>query len=175
MIDEAYYEYVENKDYPETLELLKSFPNIIILRTFSKIYGLAGLRIGYGISSKEVIAVMNKAREPFNVNRLAQSAALAALDDQSFLLNSIKINHEGKAYLYKQLATLGLVFTKTEANFIYIELPIPAKEVFLKMMHNGVTIRPMDSFGRPFAIRVTIGTSWQNKRCIEALKKALGK
>jgi histidinol-phosphate aminotransferase len=136
---------------------------------------LAGLRIGYGIAAKEIIAELERARAPFNVNRLAQVAALAALDDRSFLLQSLDVNDDGKGYLYEHLKKLGLMFERTEANFIYVDVPRPAQDIFKKMMEHGVIIRPLDSFGRPNAIRITVGASWQNKRCIEALKKALGK
>ena len=175
VLDEAYNEYVDSSDYPDSIALLEAYTNLIVLRTFSKIYGLAGLRIGYGIAAKEVIAELNRARAPFNVNRLAQVAALAALDDRSFLLQALDVNDDGKAYLYEQLKKLGLSFERTEANFIYVEVPRPAQEIFKKMMEHGVTIRPLDSFGRPQAIRITVGAPWQNKRCIEALKKAIGK
>ncbi len=175
VLDEAYNEYVEDPEYPDSIALLEAYTNLIVLRTFSKIYGLAGLRLGYGIAAKEIIAELEKARAPFNVNRLAQIAALAALDDRSFLLQSLDTNDDGKAYLYEQLKKLGLAFERTEANFIYIDVPRPAQDIFKKMMENGVIVRPLDSFGRPNAIRITVGTPWQNKRCIESLKKALGK
>jgi histidinol-phosphate aminotransferase len=175
VIDEAYNEYVLDQNYPDSIALLAEFKNIIVLRTFSKIFGLGGLRVGYGLAAKELIAELNKPRAPFNVNKLAQTAALAAFGDESFLAQSADINEEGKAYLYKQLTLLGLSYIKTQANFIYIDLPVPAQDIFKKMMSDGVIVRPLESFGRPFAIRVTIGTSWQNKRFIDALKKALAK
>ncbi|MBU0580014.1 MAG: histidinol-phosphate transaminase [Candidatus Margulisbacteria bacterium] len=173
VIDEAYNEYVQDRQYPDSVKLAETYSNIIILRTFSKIFGLAGLRIGYGIASKDLINVLNKTREPFNVNRLAQQAALAALDDETFLIKSIDNNLEGKKYLYQQFAKLGLPFTKTEANFIYVDLPLPAKDIFQRMLNESIIIRPLDSFSKPFAMRVTIGTPWQNKRLVDALKKSL--
>jgi histidinol-phosphate aminotransferase len=175
VVDEAYNEYVQSTEYPDSLKLLKKFKNLLILRTFSKIYGLAGLRIGYGLGDSKVIENLNKAREPFNVNKIAQKAALAALSDRGFIKRSLENNEEGKIYLYRYLSKLGLPFVKTEGNFIYVDLPIPAKEVFLKMQKDNVFIRPLDSFGRLFSIRMTIGTVWQNKKMIEALRKVLQK
>lgn len=175
VIDEAYNEYVRNTAYPDTLQLQEKYSNLLILRTFSKIYGLAGLRIGYGIGDKEIIATLNKTREPFNVNYIAQVTALAALDDEGFLARSLENNEDGKKYLYQNFSKLGLPFTKSEANFIYIDLPLPAKDIFQRLLKERIIIRPLNSFGRPFAIRITIGTPWQNKRLIEALKKVLKK
>ena len=143
------------------------------MRTFSKIYGLAGLRVGYGFGAPAVITNLNKAREPFNVNSVAQVAAVAALDDDDFLKKSIATNEEGKKYLYDELDKLKLPYYQTQANFIFIALPIDGNQAFLKLMDLGVTIRPLKSFGFDKAIRVTIGTQTQNEFFITALKKVL--
>lgn len=172
VIDEAYFEYVVATDYPKTLELINS-NNIIVLRTFSKIYGLAGLRIGYGIANPKIINSLNKAREPFNVNRLAQIAATAALDDQKFIKESLKINEAGKKYMYSELGKLGLKYYPTEANFIFVEVPTDGTQLSKQLMAKGITIRPMASFGCPNAIRVTVGTLEQNTFFVEKLKACL--
>lgn len=173
LVDEAYNEYITVPDFPDTLSLLKEFPNLIITRTFSKIYGLAGLRIGYMLGAAELLAELNKTREPFNVNMLAQSAALAALDDVQFVAKSVKNNEAGKSYLEEQFQKLGLKYFPSVANFIFVYLPIDCLTAFQKLMDLGVTIRPMKGFGEPNAIRVTIGTPEQNEFFITALQKVL--
>jgi len=169
--DEAYADFVESKDFPDSLKYVREGRNVVVLRTFSKYYGLAGLRIGYGIAKKELIAPMFRAKTPFNVNRLAQAGAVAALDDREFLEKTFKNNSEGKKYLYAELDKLGLEYKKTEANFIFINLKRSADQVFIEMMKQGVIIRPLTSFGLPEAIRVSIGTPEQNKKFISALEK----
>lgn len=164
VVDEAYYEYVSAPDYADSMKQFRAGRNILILRTFSKIYGLAGLRIGYGIAKKEILTDMNRLREPFNTNSLAQKAALAALKDKAHVANSRKTNDEGRKYLYQQLSSLGISYVPTEANFIYI----PIKDsiaVNNSLMKKGIIIRPMG----PAAIRVTIGLAEENRRFIEAL------
>lgn len=169
VVDEAYGEYVDSPDYPESLEYVKDKKNVIVLRTFSKIYGLAGLRAGYAIARPEIIKYLNLVRLPFSVNRLAQIAASAALSDANHVEKSIKNNSEGKAYLYKELDKLGVSFVKTEANFIFINLNDDADAAFMELMRRGVIVRPLTSFGMPGSIRVTIGTPEQNKKFIGAL------
>jgi histidinol-phosphate aminotransferase len=166
IIDEAYYEYVVSTDYPQSINYLKHDRDILILRTFSKIYGLAGLRIGYGITGNWISTEMNKVRQPFNVNSLAQSAALAALNDD----NHLEKNERGKKYLYKELKKLGLRYIPTEANFIFIlfENKISA-DLYDSLLNKGIIIRPMG----PEAARVTIGTPKENKLFIEALNKSI--
>jgi histidinol-phosphate aminotransferase len=173
VIDEAYAEFVESKDFPDSLKYIKEDRNLVVLRTFSKFYGLAGLRAGYGIAPQDIIAPMFRTKMPFNVNRLAQAGALAALEDKYFLEKTYKNNSEGKKYLYSELDKLGLDYKKTEANFIFINLNKPADEFMLKMMSEKVIIRPLTSFGLPQAIRVSIGTLEQNKKFISAARKVL--
>lgn len=169
VLDEAYAEYAESTDFPGSIKYLKTSKNILILRTFSKFYGLAGLRIGYGLAKPELISYMFRVKPPFNVNRLAQAGALAALDDEAFQDKTHQNNVEGKKYLYSELDKLGFEYKKTESNFIYINLKKSADEVFLQLMKKGVIIRPLASFGLPKAIRVSIGTKEQNKKFILAL------
>jgi len=165
VMDEAYYEYVSAPDYADSMKHFRTGKNILILRTFSKIYGLAGLRMGYGIAKKDLLIDMNRLREPFNTNSLAQKAALAALRDREHVANSRRINEEGKKYLYQELASLGISAVPTEANFIYIPIE-NSMAVYNNLLRKGVIIRPMG----PKAVRVTIGLPDENRRFIEALK-----
>jgi histidinol-phosphate aminotransferase len=168
VVDEAYYEYVSAPDYADSMKQFRAGRNVLILRTFSKIYGLAGLRIGYGIAKKEILTDMNRLREPFNTNSLAQKAALAALNDKAHVTNSQRTNDEGKAYLYNELAALGITYVPTEANFIYMPVADSAS-LNAGLLKKGIIIRPMG----PKAIRVTIGLPEENKRFIAALKEVI--
>ncbi len=168
VVDEAYFEYVDSPVYPNSMKYLKKGGNILILRTFSKIYGLAGLRIGYGISNPGIVEEMNKVRQPFNVNTLSQKAALAALHDEKHLAKAKKVNNSGKLYLYTELDKLNMKYLPTETNFIFILLENDsAKKLYQSLLKQGVIIRPMG----PSAIRATIGLPAENKRFIEALQK----
>lgn len=171
IVDEAYYEYVTDPDYPDSFKYLNEGRDILILRTFSKAYGLAGLRIGYGISKKEIIIEMNKIREPFNTNSLAQIAAIHALKDDEHVKKTIENNEGGKKYLYKELKALGVDYVPTETNFIYIPLDFDSHMLFNALLKMGVIIRPVG----PKAVRVTIGLPQENERFIESLKIALEK
>lgn len=172
VMDEAYNEYVEARDYPDTLELRKKFPNIVTLRTFSKIYGLAGLRIGYGIGNSELIGYLNRIRQPFNVNSVAQAAALAAIGDGDHIKKSLRLNAQGKKQLYKLLAENNLDFLPTEGNFILVKVG-NGRRVYNDMLKLGVVIRPMDVYGLPKFIRVTIGREKHNNRFIKAILKVV--
>jgi histidinol-phosphate aminotransferase len=169
VLDEAYGEYVEAADFPDTISMVRNRENLLVLKTFSKMYGLAGLRVGYGIGSKRVIADLHKTKEPFNVNALAQVAAVAALDDSAHVSRSFACNSEGKKYFYKELDALGIEYCKSEANFVYMLTGIDADRVFKTIMDRGITIRPM---GKD-AIRVTIGTRAQNELFFKHFKQVL--
>ncbi|PKL52094.1 MAG: histidinol-phosphate transaminase [Nitrospira bacterium HGW-Nitrospira-1] len=169
VLDEAYYEYVSDPDYADSMKHLHAEGNVLILRTFSKIYGLAGLRIGYGVAKKEILNDMNRLREPFNTNSIAQRAAIAALKDSEHVSHSRNINEAGKTYLYGELASLGVKYVPTEANFLYMPVE-KAMALYESLMKMGVIIRPMG----PHAIRVTIGLPEENKRFIEAFKAVVG-
>jgi histidinol-phosphate aminotransferase len=170
VVDEAYFEYVSSLDYADNIKYFRRGRDILILRTFSKIYGLAGLRIGYGIAVANIITEMNKVRQPFNVNSLAQKAATAALDDERHLSKTKRINEKGKKYLYKAFRTLGLHFIPTETNFIYVILnDNTAHQLYNGSLKDGGIVRPVG----PDAIRVTIGLPKENKKLIEILKKLL--
>lgn len=169
IVDEAYYEYVTHPEYADSLKHFKEGKDILILRTFSKIYGLAGLRIGYGIARCDIITEMNKLRPPFNTSSVAQSAALWALKDDDHVTYTRSINEQGKKYLYRELDALGLTYVPTEANFIYIILDQDSNALYDDLLRQGVIIRPVGDR----EIRVTIGLPEENKRFIEAIKKSL--
>jgi histidinol-phosphate aminotransferase len=168
--DEAYYEYVTASDYPDSLKYFRKGRDILILRTFSKIYGLAGLRIGYGIARKDIIKEMEKIRPPFNTNTLAQNAAIFALRDHDHIRSSKEINEKGKHYLYRELDSLNIKYVPTEANFIYILIGRDSNIFYNEMLRLGVIIRPVG----PQEIRVTIGLPEENERFIKAFKKVIG-
>ncbi len=172
VLDEAYMEFTESNCFPDSLKYIREEKNVLVLRTFSKFYGLAGLRCGYGVARKELINYMFRTKLPFNVSRLAQAGAKAALDDKAFLDKTFKNNVEGKKYLYTELDKLGLKYKKTESNFIFINLKRSADVIFMEMMKQRVIIRPLTSFGLPECIRVSVGTKEQNKKFVAALKKA---
>lgn len=173
VIDEAYADYAEDKDFPDSLKYVKDGKDVVVLRTFSKIYGLAGIRVGYGVAKPELIKYLYLTKLPFNVNRAAQAAAAAALDDDKFVEKSRANNHIGKKYLYSELTKMKVEFIKTEANFIFITLNMPSDETFIELMRNGIIVRPLTSFGFPQSIRVTVGTPEQNQKFIEALKQVI--
>lgn len=168
-VDEAYFEYVTHADYPDSLDYLKAGRNILALRTFSKIYGLAGLRIGYGITTPELAELMNKVRQPFNTNSPAQAAALAALGDRKHVERSVAVNNEGKQFLYQSFQRLGVSYVPTETNFIFFETSVDGRELYGALLKAGVIIRPMG--GRK--LRVTIGLPEENKRFVSELEKIL--
>jgi len=172
VFDEAYYEYVENEEYPQTLEFMKE-KNILVLRTFSKIYGLAGLRIGYGITKKEIVDILNRVRPPFNVNSLAQIAALASINDDYQIKRSRELVREGKKFLYSHLRKMGISFVPTEANFILIKVGENAKEVENRLLHRGIIVREMTPYNLPEYIRVSIGTMEQNEEFVRELQVSL--
>ena len=173
VFDEAYYDYRDASIYPDTMSYLKDGRNIIILRTFSKSYGLAGLRIGYAITTAEIAAALNCVRETFNVNSIAQIAAAAALDDDEHLRDGIRLNEEGKRFYYDELKRIGLEYVQTEANFVLIKVPVPGRELFGELLKKGVVIRPVDGYGLPNHIRVSIGLPDENRKFIDALSDVI--
>ena len=167
VFDEAYYEFLDNP--PDTLKYVREGRNVVVLRTFSKIQGLAGLRIGYGIAPAEVIEVLQRTRQPFNTNALAQAAALAGLLDDEHQALTKRVTDEGRAYLQEQFAALGLEFVPSFANFVLVKVG-DGNAVFRKMMDQGVIVRAMAAYKLPEWIRVSIGTMEQCRRCIEVLR-----
>lgn len=173
VFDEAYYEYVERADYVSGLRYLQNGKNVIVCRTFSKIYGLAALRIGYAFTTPEIASAIERVTEPFNVNSVAQTAAIAALDDVEHLQASQELNKKGKQFLYEQLNNLGLIYVPTQANFIFIDTGQDCRQVFQGLLQQGVIVRTGDIFGYPTYIRVTIGSPAENARFINSLKNVL--
>ncbi|MGA1862096.1 histidinol-phosphate transaminase [Deferribacter thermophilus] len=172
ILDEAYYEFVDAADYPNSLKLMKKYPNLFSIRTFSKAYGLAGLRIGYIIGNSKALDMLNRVRQPFNVNMAAQVAAIAALDDHDFLRKVIKNNRDGKLYLYKEFQKLGLKYYETQANFILVDVG-DGNRVFNELLHKGVIVRFLGPKLAPF-IRVSIGLPDENQIFIEKLEEVIG-
>lgn len=173
VVDEAYFEYMQNEDYPDVIEYIKKGYPVIVLRTFSKAYGLAGLRLGYAIASPEIIKPMSMVRDPFNVNRIAQEAARAVIKDNSFLQKTIEMNEKGKQYLYQELEKRDINYVPTEANFILINMEMDSMYVFNKLLRMGVIIRPGKPLGYPEHIRVTVGLPEENKIFINSIDKLL--
>ena len=169
VFDEAYYEYVMRSDYPQTLPYVLEGRNFIIARTFSKIYGLAGLRVGYGIAPPAVVDALNRVRQPFNCSLVGQAAARAALKDTVHVVKSRECNTAGKAFLYKAFDDMGLHYSRTEGNFIMLHVGQLGTDIADALMRKGVIVRPIAGYGYPNAIRVTIGTQQENKRFIDAL------
>ncbi len=173
VFDEAYYEFVNRDDYPQTLPWVKEGRNVIILRTLSKIYGLAGLRLGYAIAKEELIWSLNQVRQVFNTSRLAQIGAVAALRDEEHVRKTLELNRKGQEYLYSELSKLGLFYIPSQANFVLVDLKVDATTIFDKLMREGIIVRPMGGYELPTCIRVTVGTSDQNRKFIDALKKVM--
>ncbi|MFC0188548.1 histidinol-phosphate transaminase [Fictibacillus aquaticus] len=171
--DEAYYEYVGAEDYPDTVPFLKQYENLIILRTFSKAYGLASLRIGYGLGAEKVIKAIEPAREPFNTSRIAQAAALAALGDQSFIEDCRQKNNFGLQQYYDFCKEQGLSYYPSEANFILVDIKGDSDEVFQYLLSRGYIVRSGSALGFPGFIRITVGNSEENSEIISLLKTFL--
>lgn len=172
VLDEAYNEYIPPEARVDTAAWVAEFPNLVVCRTFSKIYGLAGLRVGYGIASPAVADLMNRVRQPFNVNNLALAGALAALDDEKFLQASYQLNRRGMAQIVAALEKLGLTYIPSYGNFVTFKAGDGAA-VNQKLQQQGVIVRPIGGYGMPEWLRVTIGTEAENARFIAALEKAL--
>lgn len=174
VLDEAYSEYIDDTvDYALGLELQKSFNNVILTRTFSKAYGLAGLRVGYSVSTSEIADLINRVREPFNVNTLAQLAAIEVLSDEAYLQRSIAINNEGRQQIETALRDLGLAFIPSQGNFITFDTGRSGPEVYEKLLQQGVIVRPIVPYGLPKHLRVSIGLAKENAAFIAALKLVL--
>lgn len=175
LVDEAYFEYVDDKDYPDSLAYHKSGKSILTARTFSKIYGLAGLRLGYGIANEELISHMQRVRHPFNSNSLAQIGAIAALDDTEHIERTKRINREGLNYVSQELDKLEIPYAPSYTNFVLIDLKDNPMPVYNELLKEGVIVRPVIGYGLKTHLRVTIGTQEENERFVAGIKKVLGK
>jgi histidinol-phosphate aminotransferase len=175
--DEAYYEFARaDPKYPDTLKLRAKHPNLMVTRTFSKAYGLAGLRIGYGVARREIVDDLNRVRAPFNANRMAQAAALAALDDRTHLRRVVQTNERGKTFLAKTFKRLGIGYTPTWANFFLVDFaPVgrTGKEAYDRLLPRGVIVRPMNGYGLASSVRISIGTPEQNQKLAMLLSEWL--
>ncbi len=173
LVDEAYFEYVQEEEYPDTVRWLDDFPNLIVTRTFSKIHGLAGLRIGYGVSHPDLAELLNRVRQPFNSNSIALAAAEAALEDADHVQKSIETNVSGLQQLTAAFERLGLEFIPSVGNFICVAFDRPGMEIYEALLQRGVIVRPIAVYGMPDYLRVTVGSEEENARFIEALEKTL--
>ena len=173
VLDEAYIEYADGGELPDGLEFLSAYPNLLVSRTFSKAYGLAALRVGYSLSTAVVADVLNRVRQPFNVNSLALAAACAALQDTDYLAQSRRLNDAGMQQLQDGFQVLGLSWIASKGNFIALDLGQEAAPVYQGLLREGVIVRPVANYGMPNHLRITIGTPAENIRLLEALAKVL--
>ena len=173
VVDEAYFEYVEEAGYPDTTRWLERYPNLVVTRTFSKIQGLAGLRLGYAVSSPEIADLLNRVRQPFNVNAIAQAAGLAALDDVEHVAKSVAINREGLQQVSAALREMGLRVIPSVGNFVTFDTDREPGPVYEALLREGVITRPVENYGLPGHLRVTVSTHEDNARFLAALHKAL--
>ena len=173
VLDEAYYEFVSPEHRPESLQWVHQYPNLIVARTFSKAYGLAGFRIGYGIASIDVADLLNRVRQPFNCNMLALAAAEAALDDESYIRRTIELNNSGMQQLVTAFQAMELPWIPSSGNFVAVDIKRDALPVYQALLQEGVIVRPVANYQMPNHLRVSIGTEYENQRFIEALSKVL--
>ncbi len=173
VFDEAYNAFIDVDDYPDALSLLKKNKRVIVLRTFSKAYGLAGLRLGYAIADAELAGYLERIRQPFNVNLLAQVAGCAALEDKAFLARTRRLILSGKDFFYREFSRLGINYVCSQANFILVDTGIDSRQVFKTMLRSGVIVREMSQYGLKNFVRVTIGTPNENKKLLSVLSKTI--
>ncbi len=173
VLDEAYFEYMDDPDYPDGLALMRSFKNLAVTRTFSKIYGLAGLRVGYAVTGPVLADLLNRVRQPFNVNSLGLVAAEVALAEQNYVAESRRLNSAGLAQLEAGLAQAGLSWIPTGCNFLCVDMGRDAGPLYEALLRRGVIVRPVAGYGMPQHLRISVGTEAENARCLQALQ-ALG-
>jgi histidinol-phosphate aminotransferase len=174
VFDEAYTEFAQGPDFPDTLSYVKQGRKVVVLRTFSKAASLAGLRVGYAVAEADAIALMNRIRQPFNVNALAQVAALAAIDDEAHVFECVRMIEAGRHFLYDEFKRLGISYVPSRANFILVDVGRSASDIYQKLLHEGVIVRPMTPFGMETALRITVGTPEENRKLVKALRRVLG-
>jgi histidinol-phosphate aminotransferase len=172
--DEAYFEFVRDSEYPNALDYLAEQEKLIVLRTFSKIFGLAGLRVGYGAAHPALVNLLNNVRQPFNINLLAQAAVLAAMDDNDYVRRTLEVNAQGIDYLQREFRRLELGFVPTQGNFFLVDVGDGVK-VFDALLRRGVIVRPMHGYGFPRHVRISVGLPEENRKLIEALTAVLGR
>ncbi|HUG99731.1 MAG TPA: histidinol-phosphate transaminase [Gammaproteobacteria bacterium] len=173
VVDEAYFEYVREPDYPDTSRWVERYPNLVVTRTFSKAFGLAGLRIGYAVSHPDIADILNRIRQPFNTSSLAQAAALAALQDEAHLARSVELNAAGLQRVAAACADLGLGVLPSVGNFLLVDMRVAAQPLFEALLREAVIVRPVANYGLPNHLRISIGTPAENERLVSALQKVL--
>jgi histidinol-phosphate aminotransferase len=174
VFDEAYYEFVDSAEYPETLRYIhEGRKNVLIMRTYSKIYALAGIRLGYAVADPDILAPMNKIKEPFAVNLLAQVAGIAALEDDAYRKATVAANHAGRLFLYREFERLGLFCVRSHANFVLVRVGPQAGQIYQKLLEKGVIVRPCTGYDLPEFLRITVGDPAQNQRLMEALESVM--
>ena len=173
VIDEAYFEYVELPDHPDALEWLADYPNLIVTRTFSKIYGLAGMRVGYAISSTDICDLLNRVRQPFNGNSLALAAATASLDDDDFVEASRKNNQKGLLQLSEYFDSKNIAYIPSVANFLTVNFGSRSQDIYQQLLQQGVIVRPVANYNMADFLRISIGTEQQNSKLMSALEGLL--
>lgn len=174
VLDEAYFDYVEEPDYPNGIEFFKRYSNVVVTRTFSKAYGLAALRMGFAVSNPEIADLMNRVRQPFNVNSLSLAAAEVALIDQDHVKKSVQLNNEGLAMLTQACEQMGLSYIPSVGNFISIDFGRDAAPIYDALLRKGVIVRPIAGYQMPNHLRVTVGLPEENARFVDALQEVLG-
>lgn len=172
VLDEAYYEYVNEPDYPDGRAFLADYDNLIVVRTFSKVYGLAGLRVGYGMAAPPIVSLMNRLRQPFNVSLVAQAAAIAALGDQAYITKIAAVNRDNREWLRQALVALGLSVLPSAGNFLCVEVG-DAGSVYQALLRRGVIVRPLGPYGMPRHLRITVGRPEENVRLMTALQAVM--
>jgi histidinol-phosphate aminotransferase len=176
VLDQAYFEYVEDRSYFNGIDYIGRCPNLVVLRTFSKVYGLAGLRVGYGVAHPQIVSDVDRVRPPFNVNRLGQEAAVAALEDVEFVRRSVESNESGRRYLCGEFERLGLEYVPSQTNFVLARVGregMDGTKVAHEMMRRGVIVRPMAGFGLRDYVRITVGLPSENRWAVRMLREAL--
>lgn len=174
VLDEAYFEFVDSAEYPDSMRYLREGrSNVMIMRTFSKVYGLAGIRLGFAIADPDLLSPLFQVKEPFAVNALAQAAGIAALEDEEFLKQSVAQNHAGRLYLYGEFERLGLFYVKSHTNFVLVRVGVQAAAIVQELLKRGVIVRPCVAYELPDFLRITVGDAAQNARLIAALEEAL--
>ena len=175
VLDEAYFEYVQRPDYSHSVDSVRAGKNLLVLRTFSKVYGLAGIRLGYGMGHPELIECLQRIRSPFNASSLAQVAGMAALDDTEHVAKSVESNRREMKFLTGELTLTGVRYTPSSGNFLLVDTGRDCEEDFMRLLHEGIIVRPMKLYGFPTCLRVTVGRHEENEKFLEALQRVLAK
>jgi histidinol-phosphate aminotransferase len=171
VLDEAYHDYVQRPDYSHSVDCVRAGRNLLVLRTFSKVHGLAGIRLGYGLGHRELIECLNRIRSPFNASSVAQVAGRAALDDHEHVARSVEMNRQEMKFLTQELTLMGVRYTPSVGNFLLMDTGRDCEEDFIRLLHEGVIVRPMKLYGFPTSLRVTVGRHEENQQFLEALQR----